>query len=137
RIRNFFDILNMLRGDDSNAVCIWKACDPYDTQAVAGIEAHGETSNCGRSNFEGIDWPKAERRAWERQIILYQTPQEYGGCKGCRFWYACKGECPGEAINGDWRNRSSLCSLWKALFGFLEERLISVGEIPLTHKPEL
>ncbi len=31
----------------------------------------------------------------------------------------CKGQCPGTAIDRDWRNRSEHCAVWKALFADL------------------
>jgi hypothetical protein len=47
----------------------------------------------------------------------------------------CKGQCPGGAINGDWRNRSSKCELWKALFERFEGELIAEGLTPASVSP--
>jgi uncharacterized protein len=119
----FNDIRNLLTGADSNATCIWQACDPFTTSAVRGIEGHGQRSNCGRTNKEGVDFVKADRPGYERYISLYYTSQEAGGCKGCRYFLMCKGQCPGTSINGDWRNRSEHCLVWKELFEHFEKDL--------------
>ena len=34
---------------------------PYTTRAVQGVEGHGQRSNCGRTNKDGIDFVKADR----------------------------------------------------------------------------
>ena len=96
-------------------------CDRYTTRAVRGVEGHGQRSNCGRTNKDGIDFVKAETEGFERYIALYSTPQEHGGCGGCRFFLQCKGQCPGTAIDGDWRNRTEHCEVWKGLYRDIEE----------------
>ena len=47
----------------------------------------------------------------------------------------CKGQCPGGAIDGDWRNRSSKCDLWMALFERFEAELIAEGRTPVSVSP--
>jgi len=134
-----FDIFNeieaLLQGNDKQASCVWRACDPLNTQAVKGIEGFGQTSNCGRTNKTGIEYIKANSSSYERVIALYFTPQEYGGCKGCRFFLMCKGQCPGTGLNGDWRNRSSQCEVWFKLFEHIEARLLGEGKTPLSRSP--
>ncbi|HKG89132.1 MAG TPA: radical SAM protein [Nitrososphaeraceae archaeon] len=120
----FEDMYNMLLGNDDQASCIWNACDPYTTRAVQGIEGNGQRSNCGRINKDGIDYVKSNREGFERYLALYSTPQEYGGCKDCRFFLMCKGQCPGTAIDGDWRNRTEYCEVWKTLYENIEEEMI-------------
>ena len=44
----------------------------------------------------------------------------------------CKGQCPGGAINGDWRNRSSKCDVWMALFERFETELLAEGRTPVS-----
>jgi len=129
RLRNLrFPLFNamrrLLQGDDAKASCVWKSCDPYTTRAVQGIEGHGERSNCGRTNKDGIDFVKGSLPGFERYLMLYQTPQDVGGCRGCRFFSMCKGQCPGTAIDGDWRNRTEYCEVWKALFIRFENELL-------------
>lgn len=132
----FDDIYRMLKEvDDGRATCTWRACDPYTTRAVRGVEGNGQRSNCGRTNKEGIDFFKADEEGFERYYSLYYTPQAYGGCEGCRFFIYCKGQCPGTAIDGDWRNKSSDCGLWKHLFEVMESRVLREGIVPLTLSP--
>ena len=80
---------------------------------MQGIEGTDQRSNCGRTNKDGIDFVKSDREGFERYLALYYTPQEYGGCKDCRFFLMCKGQCPGTAIDRDWRNRTEHCEVWK------------------------
>jgi len=128
----FTDIRNQLMGQDDQTTCIWNACDPYTTRAVRGVEGHGQRSNCGRTNKDGIDFVKSKQDGFERYIALYQTPQEFGGCQGCRFFLMCKGQCPGTAVDGDWRNRTEHCLVWKTLFTEYEGRLIHSGYQPIS-----
>lgn len=132
----FTDMRRLLMGTDDETTCVWNACDPYTTRAVRGVEGTGQSSNCGRTNKDGIDFVKASVEGFERYLALYQTPQEHGGCSGCRFFLMCKGQCPGTAIDGDWRNRSEHCDLWKGLFRQLEENLLDEGLQPLSVSPE-
>jgi uncharacterized protein len=131
----FTDMRQMLRGHDERTTCVWNACDPYTTRAVRGVEGNGQRSNCGRTNKDGIDFSKARVPGFERYLALYATPQEAGGCKGCRFFLMCKGQCPGTAIDGDWRNRTEHCEIWKTLYTQLEEELEVGGEEPLSLSP--
>ena len=129
------EIEDLLMGKDDNATCTWRACDPYTTPAVQGVEGNGDTSNCGRTNKAGIGFIKSSHQGYERYLALQQTPQDRGGCGGCRFFLMCKGQCPGTAIDGDWRNRTEHCTEWKHLFVELERRLIVEGKTPLTIQP--
>jgi len=128
----FQDMRRMLVGNDRNATCVWKSCDPYTTRAVRGVEGDGQRSNCGRTNKEGIEFVKSDLEGFERTLALYATPQAAGGCKGCRFFLMCRGHCPGTAIDGDWRNRSEHCEVWKAMFVQLERELAARGHTPLS-----
>jgi uncharacterized protein len=131
----FSDMRRMLLGDDLSTSCVWNACDPYTTPAVRGVEGQGQRSNCGRTNKDGIDFGKANTPGYERYIALYQTPQKSGGCSGCRFFLMCKGQCPGTAIDGDWRNRTEHCEVWKAVYARLESDLLGEGKAPLSLSP--
>ena len=131
----FDDIRRMLRGHDDGVTCVWGACDPYTTSAVRGVEGNGQRSNCGRTNKEGIDFSKASAEGFERYLALYHTPQEHGGCQGCRFFLFCKGQCPGTALDNDWRNRSEHCSVWMESYERIEQELLAAGEEPLSLSP--
>jgi len=136
RIDVFSDMEKLLQINDRSVTCVWRACDPWTTEAVRGVEGHGQRSNCGRTNKDGIDFVKAETAGFERYLALYHTPQEHGGCSGCRFFLACKGQCPGTAIDGDWRNRTEHCDVWMALFEKMEQRLVARGEMPVSLAPQ-
>lgn len=126
------DMRNLLRANDNWVSCIWNPCDPYTTSAVRGVDGQGNRSNCGRTNKDGILRLKAEQNGYERQLALYHTPQENNGCQGCRFFLMCKGQCPGTAVDGDWRNRTADCKIWMTLFEKLEQDLLAGGEKPLS-----
>ncbi len=131
----FDEMERLLNYQDGQASCVWRACDPYTTEAVQGIEGQGQSSNCGRTNKDGVDFIKASSAGFERYVALYQTPQSEKGCSNCRFFLMCKGQCPGTAIDGDWRNRTEHCQEWKELFVILEKKMILEGKIPLTLQP--
>lgn len=135
RLDVFDDMRNMLLGQDEYSTCIWNACDPYTTRAVRGVEGDGQRSNCGRTNKDGIEFVKAGVEGFERYIALYHTPQDSGGCRDCRFFLQCKAQCPGTAIDADWRNRTEHCGVWMELFERLEQELLQKGETPLSLDP--
>ena len=131
----FKDIKKLLVGDDADTTCVWNACDPYTTRAVQGVDSDGEAKNCGRSNKDGVDHIKADAPGFERQLALYNTLQEFNGCYGCRFFMMCKGECPGTAVDADWRNRTRDCKVWYTLFEKFEMETINEGKFPLSLHP--
>jgi len=155
---NFKEIINLLRANDKQVMCVWRACDPWNTSAVQGLEGDGSPSHCTRTNKDGIDWLPAEgfgevakwqigdfpltNRSHERQLSLYVTPQEHGGCQGCQYWSMCMGQCPGTGEEsqtgqyGDWRLRTTYCQTWKDLFEEGERRLLDIGETPFTMTPQ-
>lgn len=126
------DMRDLLLGKDGEAPCVWRACDPYTTEAVTGVSGDGSRHNCGLTDKEGIDFQKPEQVGYERYIALYHTPQEYGGCQGCRFFLACKGHCPGTAIDRDWRNKTEYCDVWQQLFTQIEQELVQQDLMPIS-----
>lgn len=128
----FQGIKNQLLVNGMNNDCVWGACDPYSTESVKGMDGQGRLNNCGLTDKEGINFQKPVNEGYERYIALFQTPQENGGCKNCRFFVVCKGQCPGTAINGDWRNRSGNCGVWKQLFTEIEAEISSEGNIAIS-----
>ncbi len=116
----FTDIINALQG--KSRVCTFMGCDPFCTPSAAEMLDDGQLTSCMRTNQEYI-LLRHPVKYETRHEILYQTPQEWGGCQGCQYWQACYGGCPTMAINNDWRNKTYLCSLWKTLFAFYEKVL--------------
>jgi uncharacterized protein len=157
KILNFEEFFRLLEGKD-NTQCVWHTCDPWNTSAVQGLEGDGSPSHCTRTNKDGLDWLPAEgqglpapwqvgtfkdsKRHHERQLSLYVTPQEDGGCKDCRFWIFCQGHCPGmseesSGTYGDWRLRSTYCQTWKDMLGEAERRMLLDGKSPVSLHPKL
>lgn len=129
------DMRDLLLGQDSDTPCVWRACDPYTTEAVTGVNGDGTRHNCGLTDKEGIHFQKPDRIGYERYIALYHTPQIHGGCQDCRFFLACKGYCPGTGIDADWRNKSEYCAIWQRLFGVIENDLLRQGLMPISLHP--
>jgi uncharacterized protein len=48
----------------------------------------------------------------------------------------CKGQCPGTAVDGDWRNRTEHCEVWKTVYGKLEEELLGEGKVPVSARAD-
>lgn len=133
----FSDVPDMIMGNDDRVTCTFLTCDPYTTHAVQGIDSQGNQANCGRGNKEGINWIKAKFDGFERQMALYHTPEEYGGCQGCRFFVMCKSHCPGTGKEMDWRNKTDTCLTWKVSFGIYEKLMLNQGKVPLSLNPNL
>lgn len=89
----FEDMEKLLAGASTDVSCIWGACDPLTTPAVQAVNGLGGRSNCSRTNKDGVDWVKAPTHGSERYRVLYNTPYEDGGCQGCKYFFACKGQC--------------------------------------------
>jgi uncharacterized protein len=143
KFTKFQEVLKLMQGDD-NVSCIWHACDPLNTGAVQSVNNKGEPGLCLRTVKDGKTWLPAEGSGYSaplighpgtrmhvRQLALYVTPQDVGGCKDCEFWMACQGNCPGEGEHGDWRMRSHYCQTFKRLFEEACRRLQAVGITPL------
>jgi len=120
----FVDIINGLQ--NKGRVCTFMGCDVFSTQSATVVLGDGSITNCMRTNKEGI-LLRHPAQYKTRNEILFNTPQEHGGCKDCKYWIACYGGCPSGAIDNDWRNRTYLCPLWKALFEFYEKALNHLG----------
>lgn len=131
----FDDQKQMLLMQDDEITCTWRGCDPYTTEAVNGVGGNGERHNCGLTDKEGINFQKPDAQGYERYLALYLTPHEFGGCKDCRFFLACKGQCPGTAIDRDWRNRTENCEVWQTMFELAESTLLNQGMTPLSVHP--
>lgn len=124
----FEDIKQLLTKRNASATCIWSGCDPLTTPAVHGINPEGALVNCGRTTKEGIDWLKANTPSRERYEALAKTEWKDGGCKDCLYFFACKGQCPGTAIDGDWRNRTKDCQFWYKLMDHIRADIQVSGE---------
>jgi len=133
----FADIEKKLLDPTTSATCVWNGCDPWTTPAVQGIEADGSRGLCQRVHKDGKQWRPADQHSNIRQVVLWNTAQEDGGCRGCRFFLQCGGHCPGTAIGGDWRNRSIDCPTWFALLERTELEMVARGEQPASLAADL
>jgi uncharacterized protein len=133
----FSDIEKKLRDPKASASCVWNNCDPWTTSAVQGVEADGSRSLCQRVHKDGRQWAPADSVSSVRREALWSTPQDDGGCRGCRFFLQCGGQCPGTAIGGDWRKRTVDCRTWFAVMEHVESVMVSRGESPASLAPDL
>lgn len=145
RFSLFRDMLALLRGQDAwkwkdgtagGVGCTWTGCDPWTTPAVRGVNADGTRTLCQRVHKTPVQWVPGPRGPLARVLALRETPQEAGGCRGCRHLITCKGQCPGTAMDGDWRKRSRDCDLWMRLLTHFEGVLLEAGETPVTLGPD-
>lgn len=129
----FEDIVHALRNEFR--VCHFMGCDPFSTESAVVVLSDGSITNCMRTNKVGIvlKHPSVHNT---RSEILQKVPQQHGGCQGCPYWENCKGGCPSGAIDGDWRNRTYICPVWKALFAYFEKMLTYCFVLPLSEKTE-
>lgn len=102
--------------------CWVSECDPYATDAVYAVRGDGSLGNCLRtSHGEGVGYLRDQERGTDlRGQILWQVPFEDGGCGGCKYFEICRGGCPGEAIDQDWRNKSQFCQMYLETYQELE-----------------
>ncbi|RYG89576.1 MAG: radical SAM protein [Alphaproteobacteria bacterium] len=129
------DKREMLMMEDEDTACVWRGCDPYYTEAVMGLGPQGEDHKCGLTDKEGVNFARTDRQNYLRYISLAHTPQQYGGCQDCRFFAACKGQCPGTGMGGDWRNRTENCEVFRELFVLAERELMAEGRQPFSLHP--
>lgn len=99
--------------------CWHGGCDTYQTAAVHAVFGDGSEGNCLRTAKDGVTYVRDIQTIDMRGQILQQTPREFGGCKDCRHYRVCKGGCPAEALDGDWRNRSRFCEMYFNTYEYL------------------
>jgi uncharacterized protein len=127
------DVVDLMLGH-MQQTCVFTECDIWKTSSETTIDEEGNLGNClkGGGAIDGIQVLAADSYASERYLALAQTPQAFGGCKDCKFWMICKGGCPGEAIDDDWRNKTRFCLAWKTLFSHIENKIIGLFPNMLT-----
>ena len=109
----FTDMWNSLR-HHGPVVCVFRDCNPFNTQAATVILGDGSVTNCIKmaikTNFEKTDGSNPRTEA-----LLTKTQGE-NGCLGCQWWNYCQGGCPSCGIDGNWGNRSIFCEMYKTVF---------------------
>lgn len=121
----FRDVVDLLMGLGSGTCIFGPSCDYFNAVAERVINGDGSLASCLKTAKTGHAYLRIEGQepTSERYQALFATPQEYGGCKGCRYWKICAGVCPAEGIDGDWRNRSRYCEAYKAVYQLVERHL--------------
>lgn len=132
----FGDIQKLLLGNDNMTTCLFNGCDPMNTQSVSTIDYNG-TKGCGREYKDGKEWNKQGNTFDNRSLQLYFIPKEEKGCKDCKYFIICKGNCPGTQIDGDWRNRTEYCEFWKSLFEYMNNLLLKSGFQTIIERPDI
>ena len=134
-IRRVLDIRKMLLGQDAGTTCVWNACDPYH-DASRPRRRGARAAQQLRADQQGRHRLRQGRPRRLRTLpCALPRAAGAGGCHDCRFFLMCKGQCPGGSIDGDWRNRSSKCGLWMALFSRFEAELVAEGQVPISLSP--
>jgi len=127
----FADMKAKLTGGAAH--CTFNFCSPSSTPAVTGIDGQGNRTRCGRLNNDGVAWERSTEHGYERYLSLYLLPMSQGGCGGCRFYLPCGGgNCPGEAKDSDWRNKTRHCATLTALFEDIEQDVFMEGKEPIS-----
>jgi len=129
-IRNwspFRDIVGALMGKP-DVVCTFRGCDPFATPGGICVDSRGEIVPCHKfaDKMFYYDGPSQPTRL----EVLMNTD-----CKGCRYFYNCRGGCPGNAVGFDWRNKTRWCFAWKTLFMRYERLLRFMGIEPVIKLP--
>lgn len=121
------DVVDLMMGF-KKVTCNFLECDIWKTNAESPIDVTGMVGNClkGGAAIDGVFVMATETASKERYAMLKQISEYEGGCKDCRYWFICKGGCPGEGIDNDWRNKDRFCEAWKILFQHVEEKLKSM-----------
>lgn len=103
--------------------CWHGGCDVYQTAAVHAVFGDGSEGNCLRTAKDGTAYLRDSQTFDMRSQILQQVPTDQNGCKGCKHWRVCKGGCPAEGVDGDWRNRSRFCQMYYQTYDFLIDKM--------------
>jgi len=119
----FKDMINSLLGR-RDVVCIFNGCDPYASNGGIAITSTGKLTPCHKFYTEELEYTFPQTSL--RDYILQNTD-----CKGCRYFPYCHGGCPANARDGDWRNKTQWCPVWKTLWEYFEKRLRFMGFKPV------
>lgn len=125
----FVDLWNAITGGkcgSGSVVCIFRPCDPFNTSSALVVKGNRMITNCQRH----YPLVRDARRMTVREEILWKVPQEFGGCRGCKYFPICFGGCSANGINGDWRNRSFNCPAWRAILDYYDKVLRFMGIRP-------
>lgn len=117
----FREMLDNLLGFSSSP-CVFGGCDYLCTQTTT-IFPDGSIGNCDRTFSDGINLKSETGPRNGRVSALSQTQ-----CAGCKYFNICKGGCPAEGLNGDWRNKTRFCEAYYGTYEFIKD--YALGLIP-------
>ncbi|KKM93815.1 hypothetical protein LCGC14_1204520 [marine sediment metagenome] len=122
----FKDIVNSL-SDGERVVCVFKDCDPFYTVSCTTVLKDGAVGVCIKNYMNDEKIYLRDNRSYDlRARLLEQTD-----CKGCPWWENCRGGCPAQAIDFDWRNKDRYCEMYKMVF----ERISSANRFLKPYGP--
>jgi len=101
----------------SSSPCIFGGCDFLCTHTVT-IFPDGSLGNCDRTFSDGVGIRSEYGKREGRTSALQQTQ-----CAGCNYWNICKGGCPCEGVDGDWRNKTRFCEAIAGTYDFITDYL--------------
>jgi uncharacterized protein len=122
------DMMHSLKNEDG-VVCTFGNCNPLATKGGMTINHRGDLVRCHKFSEDYYSYVM-DTPYNPRELILQQTD-----CRGCEYWTYCKGGCPADSVDFDWRNKSRWCLVWKALWRFLENRMKVMG-IPIVERKD-
>jgi len=111
----FKEVASALLGD-FRSVCTFNRCD-YLITSCSPVLPDGTVARCDRCFQDGY-YLASQKPSDARWKMLEQTE-----CKGCRYFVACAGGCPGEGQNGDFRSKTVYCEAYYTLFQAVENML--------------
>lgn len=117
----FRDIVNNFKGS-KHSTCLYHQCDYFWTKSAHVVLGDGSNRSCMKT-IQGGNPLQGNKPTGIRYELLFGTPQENGGCKGCKYWTICGGLCPAEGIDGDWRNKTVHCEVYYHLYQQIEARI--------------
>jgi uncharacterized protein len=100
--------------------CTLSRCDYLSTRCTT-IMPDGNIARCDRCFQDGYYYIGNSSYTQQRSEMLAQIE---GQCKQngriCKYFEICGGGCPGEALDKDYRNKSSFCETYYALYERIE-----------------
>lgn len=122
------DVIDVMLGQ-SVSVCVFGRCDVFASEAAIAIYPDGTLGTCDRYYGFGLI-RRQDPPLRLRDYILQRTE-----CRGCKYWKLCRGGCPMEAPEGDWRRKTYFCKAYYRLFEVAEKYLKSLmPNIVLAHE---
>lgn len=110
----YSDMIYSMLSQLDKVMCFFNGCDPFGTLGGVVVTSQGAVSVCHKFMEEYIGYTKP---LTTRTELLAMTD-----CKGCKFFENCKGGCPANAVDHDWRNKTKWCPVYKPLW----EKLLNV-----------